>query len=240
MLSHKLPSENQGLNQDRYKIVGKKKVCSPANLHNNSKRNYLIPKIGVSGTADMSFLGEEVFEIAKNIGRQIAIQGAVMVSGATTGFPYWAASGCKEECGVSFGFSPAASAREHVEVYRLPLDYMDMITYTGFGYNGRDLLFVRSCDAIIVGPGRIGTFHEFAIAYEDQKPLGVLLSDKHWETDNIIKHIIDNSHRPNKKVVYDHDPARLIEKLLELVKEDRKHVSVYKNQDNETGFSSIL
>ncbi len=220
--------------------VPKKKVCTPANLHNSSKRNYLIPKIGVSGTADMSFLNENVYEIAKNIGREISKQGAVMVSGATTGFPYWAAAGCKEECGISFGFSPAASAREHAEVYRLPLEYMDMITFTGFGYNGRDLLLVRSCDGLIIGPGRIGTFNEFAIAYEDQKPMGILLSDKHWETDNIIKAIIENAHRPNKKVVFDHDPARLVEKLLEVIKEDRKHVHVYRNDEAQNHFNYVM
>lgn len=206
-------------------------TCTPANLHDNNKRNYLIPKIGVSGTADMGFLGEKVYEEAKEVGREIARQGAVMVSGATSGFPYWAAAGCKEQCGISFGFSPAASAREHAEVYRLPLEYMDMITFTGFGYNGRDLMLVRSCDALIVGPGRIGTFHEFAIAYEDQKPLGILTGGEEWKTDNIIKTIIENSHRPNKNVIFDHDPKRLIARLLELVKEDRKHIHIYKNDD---------
>lgn len=217
-----------------------KNTCSPANLHNTNKRNYLIPKIGVSGTADMGFLGQNVYEIAKEIGREIAKQGAVMVSGATTGFPYWAATGCKEQCGISFGFSPAASAREHAEVYRLPLEYMDMITYTGFGYNGRDLMFVRSCDGVIIGPGRIGTFHEFVIAYEDKKPLGILTSDNDWQTDNIIKTIIENSHRPNDKVVFDSDPKRLIEKLLVLIKEDRKHVHVYQNDDHVLDNISLI
>ncbi len=212
--------------------MSSKNTCTPANLHSTNKRNYLIPKIGVSGTADMSFLGGEVYEIAKEVGRQIAMQGAVMVSGATTGFPYWAAAGCKEQCGISVGFSPAANPKEHAEVYRLPLEYMDIITYTGFGYNGRDLLFVRSCDALVVGPGRIGTYIEFAIAYEDQTPLGVLVSDKAWQTDEIIQSIIKTSHRPNKKVVFDDNPERLVAKLLALVKEDRKHMQVYREDES--------
>jgi len=218
-----------------------KNICAPANLHNNNKRNYLIPKIAVSGSADMGFLGPHAYEVAREVGRQIALQGGVMVSGATTGFPYWAAAGCKEACGISFGFSPASSAREHVEVYRLPLEYMDMITYTGFGYNGRDLMLMRSCDAVIIGPGRIGTFHEFSIAYEDEKPLGVLMGEGEWQTDKIIKSIIEYSHRPNKKVVFDSDPARLVAKLLELVKHERKHVHVYANDDTvSTGFIRSL
>lgn len=212
--------------------ISSKNVCAQVNLHNTNKRNYLVPKIGVSGAADIAFLGNSVYDVAKEIGRQIALQGAVMVSGATTGFPYWAAMGCKEQCGISIGLSPAASAKEHVEVYRLPLEYMDMITYTGFGYNGRDLMFVRSCDGVIIGPGRIGTFHEFAIAYEDQKPLGILMGEGEWKTDEIIKSIIEFSHRPNKKVVFDTNPERLVAKLIELIKQDRKHLRIYRNDDN--------
>lgn len=211
--------------------MASKNLCVPANLHTSNKRNYLVPKIGVSGSADMSFLGDKVYEIAKEVGRQIALQGAIMVSGATTGFPYWSAAGCKEHCGISLGFSPASSAKEHVEVYRLPLEYMDIITYTGFGYNGRDLLFVRSCDALIVGPGRIGTYIEFAAAYEDGTPLGILTSGHQWETDEIIHSIINNSHRPNKNVVFDSDPGVLVEKLLAMVKERRKHLHMYRNDE---------
>jgi ATP-dependent exoDNAse (exonuclease V) beta subunit len=63
---------------------------------------------------------------------------------------------------------------------------MDWIIYTGFGYPGRDLLITRSSDAVICGCGRIGTIHEFTVAFEDGKPIGVLTSDD-WETDEIIK-----------------------------------------------------
>ncbi|MBU3668507.1 MAG: hypothetical protein FGM57_00900 [Candidatus Taylorbacteria bacterium] len=200
-------------------------------INNTNKNNYLIPKIGVSGAADMGFLSQDAYEIAKEVGREIARQGAIMMSGATTGFPYWAAMGCKEECGVSVGLSPAESVREHTEVYRLPLEYMDFITFTGFGYSGRDLLFTRSCDAIIIGPGRIGTFHEFTISFEDQKPIGILKGDGEWATDDIIKIMVENSHRPNNKIVFDDNPKRLIAKLLDLIAEDRKLLKGYKNYD---------
>ncbi|HEY1037702.1 MAG TPA: hypothetical protein VGE62_03930 [Candidatus Paceibacterota bacterium] len=203
----------------------------PVCLNNNNKRNYLIPKIGVSGSADMGFLGKETYEVAKEVGREIARQGAIMMSGATTGFPYWAAMGCKEECGISVGLSPASSPREHTEVYRLPMEYMDFITYTGFGYSGRDLLFTRSCDAVIIGPGRIGTFHEFTISFEDQKPIGILQGEGQWATDSIIKTMLENSHRPNPKVVFDTDPKRLVAKLIDMIAADRKLLRGYKNYD---------
>jgi uncharacterized protein (TIGR00725 family) len=198
-----------------------------ANLHNTNKHNHDIIKIGVSGTADMGFLDEKAYDLAKNLGREIVEQGAVLTSGATTGFPFWTAMGAKEVGGVSIGFSPAASEREHVETYRLPLDYMDIIMYTGFGYNGRDLLFTRSSDAILVGPGRVGTFHEFAIAFEDQKPLGILQGGDLWETDKIIKEIVVNSHRTNPNVIFDTDPKRLVKRLIELAKENKKKLLTY-------------
>ena len=96
-------------------------------------------KIAVSGAADTAHCGEEALDKAKKVGRAIARNGAVLVSGATTGFPLWASIGMKEEGGISIGLSPAASEREHVEAYRLPIDYMDLLIYTGFGYAGRDL-----------------------------------------------------------------------------------------------------
>ena len=70
---------------------------------------------------------------------------------------------------MSIGVSPAASEREHSEVFKLPIDYMDLIIYTGFGYSGRDLLLTRTADAVICGCGRIGTIHEFTIAFEDEE-----------------------------------------------------------------------
>lgn len=207
-----------------------------ASIGNSDKHAYLKHKIGVSGSAEMGFLGESAYEAAKELGREIAKQGAVTITGATTGFPLWAAMGAKEAKGVSVGFSPAASEREHVQVYKLPIDYMDFVTYTGFGYTGRDLLFTRSADAIIIGPGRIGTIHEFTIAYEDQKPIGVLQgSNGGWETDQVIKLIMEKSHRVNNKIVFDDNPARLVQKIIKMIDEERsKHLKLYNNHDGVT------
>ncbi len=176
-------------------------------------------KICVSGSAEMGFLPPEDYEKAKELGREIARHGAVLVTGATTGFPLWAAMGAKEEEGTSIGFSPAYSEREHMEGYRLPIDYMDIIVYTGFGYTGRDLLLTRSSDAVIIGPGRIGTIHEFTVAYEDGKPIGILRGD--WDTDEVIETIIAKSHKVNEKIVFHEDPKTLVQMVLELVKNDK-------------------
>ena len=177
-------------------------------------------KICVSGAAEMGHLPPRTHETAKTIGAAIANRGAITLTGATTGYPIWAAMGAKLAGGISIGMSPASSEREHVEAYKLPIDYMDLIIYTGFGYPGRDLFLTRASDAVIIGPGRIGTFHEFMVAYEDGKPVGVLESDD-WQTDDILHSILDRSHRPTDQIVFDKDPERLVETIIEMVKKQK-------------------
>ena len=190
-----------------------------SSLHSLNKHGHSQIKICVSGAAETGHCGIDALEKAKELGREIARQGTVLVTGATTGFPLWVAMGFKEVGGVSIGFSPAASEKEHVEVYKLPLDYMDLMIYTGFGYSGRDLLLTRSVDAVICGCGRIGTIHEFTVAFEDGKPIGVF--EGPWEMGAQLEDIVQKSHRPNAKIVIGNDPKKLVEDVIALVKKDK-------------------
>ena len=176
-------------------------------------------KICVSGAAETGHCGIDALDQAKELGREIARQSAILITGATTGFPLWAAMGAKEAGGISIGVSPAASEREHVEVFKLPLDYMDLVIYTGFGYPGRDILLTRTADAVICGCGRVGTIHEFTVAFEDDKPIGIL--EGSWETDEELKMIIEKGHRPNAKITSSDDPKKLVENIIALVKQDK-------------------
>ncbi|MCE9585508.1 hypothetical protein K8Q94_02725 [Candidatus Nomurabacteria bacterium] len=177
-------------------------------------------KLCVSGAADTGHCGNDALRKAKELGAEIVRQGGILVTGATTGFPLWSAMGAKEVGGISIGLSPAATEKEHVEVYKLPVDYMDLVIYTGFGYAMRDILLVRSTDAIFIGCGRIGTIHEFTVAFEDGKPIGVL-EDPGWEMAEELKVIIEKGHRTNDKIVFDSDPKVLVAKVIELVMKDK-------------------
>lgn len=176
-------------------------------------------KICVSGAAETGHCGLDALDKAKELGREIARQGAILVTGATTGFPLWAAMGVKEAGGISIGFSPAASEREHVEVYKLPIDYMDLVIYTGFGYPGRDLLLTRSVDGVICGCGRIGTIHEFTVAFEDNKAIGIF--EGPWEMGAELKEILEKSHRTNSKIVSGVDAKKLVEDIIAVIKKDK-------------------
>jgi len=183
------------------------------------KHEHLALKFCVSGAAETGHCGIDAYDKGIELGKQIAKHGAICVEGATTGFPLWAAMGAKAAGGFTIGFSPANSEKEHIESYNLPVEYLDLIVYTGFGYPGRDLILTRSSDAVFFGCGRIGTIHEFTIAFEDQKPVGILEAD--WDTDEVIKNILASGHRPNDKIIFDSDPKALVERVIELVNKDK-------------------
>ena len=176
-------------------------------------------KICVSGAAETEHCGQGALKLAEQMGREIARHNGVVVTGATTGIPYFAARGAKEAGGISIGLSPAATERAHVKTYHLPTDFFDLIIYTGFDYSGRNLLLTRSADAVILICGRMGTLNEFTIAFEDKKPIGVLLGT--GGTADMIKDIVKKSHRGPGKIVYNSDPKRLLEKLLKLIKKEK-------------------
>lgn len=181
--------------------------------------SYLKYKICVSGAAETDCCAPGALEKAKEVGREIVRQNGVLVTGATTGIPYWAAIGAKEEGGISIGLSPAASEEAHVKSYHLPVDYFDMIIYTGFEYAGRNLLLTRSSDAVIVVCGRIGTLNEFTVAFEDKKPIGILTGTGGMA--DFVDDIIKEGNRGPGKIVYDSEPKTLVEKVIELVEKEK-------------------
>jgi predicted Rossmann-fold nucleotide-binding protein len=101
-----------------------------------TSHTHLKYKICISGAAETGHCAADALEKTKELGREVVAHGAVLVTGATTGAPYWAAIGAKEAGGFVIGISPAVSEIEHVRKYKLPIDYQDIIVYTGFGYSG--------------------------------------------------------------------------------------------------------
>lgn len=180
-------------------------------------------KICVSGAAETTHCGKDAFAKAEALGKEIRGHNAILITGATTGFPYWAAKGAKESGGIVVGVSPAETESEHVKKYGLPLDYHDFIFYTGAGYVGRNMLLTRLADAVIVGCGRIGTLNEFTIAFEDKKPIGVLQGE--WETDELLQAVIEKSHRAEEmknKIVFSADPKKLVAEVMALIAKEKK------------------
>lgn len=198
-------------------------------------------KICVSGAAETEHCGKSAQELSRQMGREIVRHNGVVLTGATVGISYFAARGAKEVGGISIGLSPAATEKAHIKTYHLPTDFFDLIIYTGFDYSGRNLLLTRSADAVVLICGRMGTLNEFTIAFEDNKPIGIL--EGTGGTADMIKEIVKKSHRGPGKIVYDSDPKRLLEKLLKLIKKEKivlvkeklKNNSNKQNRNNSYG-----
>jgi uncharacterized protein (TIGR00725 family) len=174
-------------------------------------------QICVSGAASGETV-EASHQLAYDLGKAIVENGATLTTGATVGLPWFAAKGAysvKDRRGVSVGFSPASSFREHVTVYKLPTVEFDYINFTGMAYVGRDVYLVRSSDAVVTIGGRIGSLHEFMTALLSRKVIGVLLGSggladyiptmlKNIECDGI----------DIKDIIYDTNPERLVKKVI--------------------------
>lgn len=168
-------------------------------------------QICVSGAAKGGSVAEGA-ELAYAAGKAVAKAGHMLLTGATTGLPDYAAKGAKAEGGLSLGLSPAASRLEHIKKYHLPVSCYDMILFTGLHYVGRDSLLVASSDAILSIGGRLGTLHEFTISMEMDKPIGFLMGAGGISVE--IKDILHAAGESRtKSVIFDDDPGRLVKRL---------------------------
>jgi len=166
---------------------------------------------------------KQSFRLAEQLGTIIAKSGQILTTGATVGLPYYAAHAAKVAGGISVGFSPAASLREHIRKYRLPYDCYDFVNFTGLHYVGRDLYLVQSSDAVITIGGRFGSLHEFTSALEAGKPCGILTGS--GGTADMIPHLMAILEPPHRQlVVYDEDPQKLVDKVIDMLDEKYKDI----------------
>lgn len=175
------------------------------------------PKICVSGAA-AGRAAEEGKADALAVGHELAVQGAVVLTGATTGVPAYAAQGASRAGGEVIGFSPAHTLKEHVKKYRLPVRYHNHIFYTGYEYAGRDSLLIDLSDGVISVSGRIGSLHEFTQAFERGKVIGVL--EESGGISDMYREIIERGGRGSGNIIFDNNPKRLVAQVLARIKEE--------------------
>lgn len=190
--------------------------------------------ICVSGAASGDTV-RDAAALATRLGVAIAREDHVLTTGATVGLPYYAALGAKQAGGMSIGFSPASSLREHLRKYRLPRDAFDFINFTGMNYVGRDLYLIQSSDAIITVGGRFGSLHEFTSALEAHKPCGVLLGS--GGTADMVPELMRVLEPPDGDiVVFDDNPERLVRKLVAILDKKNEDISKILEQGSSDWF----
>src|ERR1051326_921042 len=135
-------------------------------------------RIGVMGSAasDSARLetGNTLVEKAERLARVIAGEDGILLTGATTGIVYVVGRTGQDAGGFHVGISPGSNQREHMELYKLPVDACDALIYTGFGLKGRNVVLVRSCDIVLFVSGAMGSLNEFTIAHDEGKIIGCL------------------------------------------------------------------
>ncbi len=185
-----------------------------------NRKHHLKYSIAIAGAAETGSCAIDALEKAEQFGQAVAKKGLILITGVTTGIPYWTAKGAKEAGGIVIGISPAANENDHIKKYQLPIDYHDFIIYTGFDYAGRNLLLSRAADAMAIICGRLGTLNTFTVGLEDGTPIGVL--KKSGGTADLTEGIMQKSQRGPGKIVFSEYPADLLDKMLKLISEDRE------------------
>lgn len=141
----------------------------------------IIAVIG-AGNAD-----ENTLRIAEGVGRLIAKRNAILMCGGLGGVMEAAARGAKSEGGITVGILP----QSHTEDAN---PYIDIPVATGFG-EGRNVIIIRSADALIAVGGEYGTLSEIAFALKTGKPV---IGINTWDIKGIIK--ADNAEDAVNKV----------------------------------------
>ena len=111
------------------------------------------PGIGVLGPAQAD---AQVLALAEQVGAEIAGRGAVLICGGLGGVMEAAARGAKRAGGLTVGITPGTDARE-------ANPFIDVPVVTGLG-EARNVLVVRSSNAVIAIAGSYGTLSEIAFA----------------------------------------------------------------------------
>jgi hypothetical protein len=106
---------------------------------------------------------EEIYELARQVGQEIAKAGAKLICGGLFGVMEAACRGAKEAGGTTIGILPG----------KLKTDanaFVDIPIVTGFN-EARNVIIVRSADGVIAIDGEYGTLSEIAFALSFNKPV---------------------------------------------------------------------
>ena len=116
-------------------------------------------QVVVIGSGD----GSKYMKTSYDIGRYIAEQNWVLISGGKSGIMEAASKGAAEAGGIVIGILPEYSSDTANR-------YCNIVIPTGIGY-ARNLVNVLSGDVIVSIGGKSGTLSEMAYAWQFQKPI---------------------------------------------------------------------
>ncbi len=143
--------------------------------------------------------GAGMAAVAEEVGREIARRGAALVCGGLGGVMEAACRGAKSAGGLTIGILPGGdrrAANRHVDV---PI-------VTGLG-EARNVLVVRTAQAVVAVDGEYGTLSEIAFALKLGIPVVGLDT---WQ--------LARGGREVRDIVVAHSPAEAVEKAIALAR----------------------
>ena len=129
--------------------------------------------IGIVGSGDPE---KRYDPLAEEVGALLAGKGAVIVCGGLSGIMEAACRGSRSAGGDTIGILPGSEKKD-------ANPYIGYAIPTGMGV-ARNVLIVRTSDALIAFPGGPGTMSEIALALNIGKPV---IDLGHWNTQGTIE-----------------------------------------------------
>jgi uncharacterized protein (TIGR00725 family) len=136
-------------------------------------------------------------ELAEEVGRELAQQGAVVVCGGLGGVMEAVCKGASSKGGQTIGILPGDSRRAANPYVQIPI-------VTGMGY-ARNVVVVKSAQAVIAVGGSYGTLSEISHALQNGIPVIGLCT---WS--------ISRNTEPDNSIIRVQDPAEAVRKALNL------------------------
>ena len=121
---------------------------------------FLGARIGVIGAG---LCDEETYELARSAGRLVTERGGIVLCGGLGGVMEAACRGAVEAGGLTIGILPGFKASDANPYVKIPI-------VTGLSH-ARNVVLVRSCQALISISGSHGTLSEIALALKMWKPV---------------------------------------------------------------------
>lgn len=152
--------------------------------------------IAVIGTRTPS---PEEAKLAEEVGRELANHGAVLICGGLGGVMEAACHGACSEGGLTIGIIPSDDPKSANRYVKIPIA-------TGIGY-ARNIIIVKSSQAIIAVGGGYGTLTEIGYALDSKIPVIGLGT---WK--------ISRNNQTDKSIIRVHNAKEAVIKALKLIK----------------------
>jgi uncharacterized protein (TIGR00725 family) len=157
--------------------------------------------IGVIGGSAVT---PEIQQLAEEVGAEIARSGAAVVCGGMTGVMEAACRGARREGGLTIGIIPSDNKSDANQYVQIPI-------VTGMGM-GRNVMLVKTADALIAVGGEFGTLSEIAHALNiGKKVIGL----RTWK--------LEKAHsRPIPNLLEVNTPKEAVALALALISDQKK------------------